>query len=121
VWKIANKRVVNKFLYFKEGKKPKQVEHKYIFLVYHVSERMIRTELYCVTKNFYPLIFILGDNSYKKYSRSKNFEALADDMVIDPKRRVFILEEDSIVDTSNDSLVEENMLDVGLKHSLRIE
>ena len=82
---------------------------------------MIRTELYCVTKNFYPLIFILGDNSYKKYSRSKNFEALADDMVIDPKRRVFILEEDSIVDTSNDSLVEENMLDVGLKHSLRIE
>ena len=80
---------------------------------------MIRTELYCVTKNFYPLIFILGDNSYRRYKG--NFEALADEMIIDPKHRVFVLEEDSIIDTLNDSLVEENMLDVGLKTSLKLD
>ena len=96
------------------------MEHKYIFIVYHVSERMLKTELYCVTKNFYPLTFILGDKSYRKYIL--NPEKLAEDMIIDPKRRVFILEEE-VTGTIEDegSIVEENLLDIGLKNSLRLD
>lgn len=77
---------------------------------------MLKTELYCVTKNFYPLIFILGERSYSKYVHRP--ASLADDMIIDPKRRVFILEEEDY-DSGDETLVEENLLDIGLKHSFR--
>lgn len=94
------------------------MEHKYIFIVYHVSQRLLKTELYCITKNFNPLSFILGDNSYRKYVLEP--EKIAEDMIIDPNRRVFLLEEEELFG-SDESKIEENMLDMGLKNSLRLD